>query len=97
MGGGPDFAGYTHLANTLAFLLPIAERLGIAAANEVNLEGLADRIRQEVVASRSSLVTQIVVGAWVRRIGARPDPPGENYGWAERRKNHAFPTSASAR
>jgi hypothetical protein len=73
MGSGPDFPGYEHLAHTIAFLLPLTERFGLVAPAKVKLEGLADRIRHEVVASRSSLITHVVVGAWTRRMGAGPD------------------------
>jgi 2-polyprenyl-3-methyl-5-hydroxy-6-metoxy-1,4-benzoquinol methylase len=73
MGSGPDFLGYDHIAHTVGFLLPLAERFGLAAFAKVELEGLADRIRHEVVANRSSLITHIVVGAWTRRMGASPD------------------------
>jgi len=66
MGSGPDFEGYECFAEGVEVLLPLARKLGIVTANEVNLENLAERIRKEVVGNQSSLITHIVVGAWAR-------------------------------
>ena len=52
-------------------LLPLMERTGVASAAEVDVDTLAERIRNEVVARRASVVLPPFVGAWTR-VGAQP-------------------------
>jgi len=61
MGGGPDYAGYSWLANTLRSLQPLVEKFGVEAPP---LDGLAERIRDEVVARELVVWAPAVVGAW---------------------------------
>jgi ubiquinone/menaquinone biosynthesis C-methylase UbiE len=55
VGGGPDFAAYEWLANTLRSLMPMAQKLGVTSATEIELDRLAERIRDDV-ASRNLMV-----------------------------------------
>lgn len=65
-GGGADFPGYRYLEQTARIFLPTLIRFGIAAAEEVDVDTLARRIRDEVVASGGSIVLQLLFGAWGR-------------------------------
>jgi SAM-dependent methyltransferase len=66
---GPDSAGYTVLAAVTRALLPAFERFGIATAAEVDIDTLADRLRDETVAANACWLSPVLVGAWAR-IGA---------------------------
>ena len=50
VGGGPDFPGYSWIASSMRSLTPLAEKFGIATAADLNLDSLADRIRDDAVA-----------------------------------------------
>jgi SAM-dependent methyltransferase len=67
VGGGPDFAGYSWLSNTLRSLAPLAEKLGIAKASELGLDSLAERLRDEAVAREMMVWTGQLVGAFARK------------------------------
>jgi SAM-dependent methyltransferase len=64
--GGPRSQVYGYLAATLRSLLPMAERLGVATAAEVDIGRMADRLRREALASRMCIVLPPLVGAWTR-------------------------------
>ena len=68
---GPDAAGYAWMEQLTRTLLPLMERTGVASAAEVDVDTLAERIRNEVVARRASVVLPPFVGAWTR-VGAQP-------------------------
>lgn len=67
LGGGPDFVGYAYLADVFRSVLPLIEQFGIATAEEVAIDTLADRLRDEVVAGGGVLALQLVVGAAARK------------------------------
>jgi ubiquinone/menaquinone biosynthesis C-methylase UbiE len=64
--GGPQSQVYGYLAATMRSLLPMAERLGVATAAEVDIDRLADRLRREAIAMRMCIVVPPLVGAWAR-------------------------------
>ena len=65
--GGPDgWAGYQYAANSFQSLLPLLEEFGIATAEEVGIETLAERIRQEVVTAKRPLALPPHVTAWAQ-------------------------------
>ena len=66
LGGGPDFPGYHVFAETFRSLLPMMERFGVATAAEFEIDTLADRIRDEVVANDAVMSFPPQAGAWVR-------------------------------
>ncbi len=47
-------------------MLPLMQRTGIATAEEVGVETLAERIRAEAVALDATLVSPPWIGAWTR-------------------------------
>jgi ubiquinone/menaquinone biosynthesis C-methylase UbiE len=66
IGGSPDYAGFANIAALVRSLHAASERLGVARAAEIELEGLADRLRDEVCAAEGVLVLPSFVGAWSR-------------------------------
>ena len=64
VGGGPRWGGYEFAAGTLRTLLPLVERFGIATAEEVGVDTLADRLREEMVASDGVGKPPEMVSAW---------------------------------
>jgi len=63
---GPDSYAYAYLAAILRSLLPLLERAGLATAEEVALDILADRLRQDAVANERVIFLPRLVGAWSR-------------------------------
>ena len=63
---GPDSPVYAYVAQVTRTLLPLMERTGVASAAEVQLDTLADRLRDEVVAADATVVPPPLVGAWAR-------------------------------
>ncbi len=64
--GGPQSFVYDYVAETLRSLLPFMERLGIASAEEVQLDTLADRLRAEATGNSACIMPPPLVGAWTR-------------------------------
>jgi SAM-dependent methyltransferase len=67
IGGGADMPGYEYTAQTVRSLLPMMESLGVATAQEVDIETLADRLRDEVVAGGGVIISPAMIGAWTRK------------------------------
>lgn len=70
MGGrvesGPDSISYDLLASVIRSLLPLLERNGIATAEQVAIDTLASRLRQEATANECVTFFPSLIGAWVR-------------------------------
>lgn len=64
--GSQDSPAYTYVAQTLQSVLPMAERLGVATAQEAQVETFAERLRQEVTDLGAVIVLPSLVGAWAR-------------------------------
>ena len=64
---GPDSPVYAWLAETARTLLPLMERTGVASAAEVEVDTLADRLREEIVAADATVVSPPLIGAWTRK------------------------------
>ena len=67
VGGGPDFEGYQYLAGLVRSLLPTMERLEVAMTAEVEVDTLADRLREEVVRGGGCITLQPLIGGWTRK------------------------------
>jgi ubiquinone/menaquinone biosynthesis C-methylase UbiE len=68
--GGANNADPLHLlADIIGTLLPEMERLGVATADEVGCETLAERMIEEAVAGDCVLVGRYEIGAWSRVAG----------------------------
>ena len=66
VGGGPDFAAYAWLAGVARTLAPVMQRLGLATAEDLGLDTLAERIRDDALASRAVVWTPPLIGAYAR-------------------------------
>ena len=66
--GGAQSMAYEVLAATVRSLLPLAERLGVATAAEVEIDSLAERLRREAVESNACIMPPPLVGAWTRLL-----------------------------
>jgi len=70
VGGGPDWAGYEYVAETLRSLLPMLTRLTGLDPREVGIDTLAQRLRDDVVGRDAIQVLPIMFGAWARKTVA---------------------------
>lgn len=64
IGGGDDFTGYHYAQETVRSMLPAMQALGVATAEEVDVDSLGRRMREEVVAADATLLTLSLVGGW---------------------------------
>ncbi|HUR33520.1 MAG TPA: class I SAM-dependent methyltransferase [Vicinamibacterales bacterium] len=67
---GPDAQGYAWVAELTRTLLPVMERTGVATAEEIGLDSLASRIRDEAVRKNAVLVMPPLIGAWAHNPNA---------------------------
>jgi ubiquinone/menaquinone biosynthesis C-methylase UbiE len=66
LGGGPDWAGYAYIAESIRSILPLMLKFGVATAEEVDIDTLAARFRDEVVRQQGVVMLPTFVGAWAR-------------------------------
>lgn len=66
-GGGPDWIGYEVMADLIRSMLPRMVRHGIATAEQVDVDTLAARLRDETVANNGVLAGWGFVTAWARK------------------------------
>lgn len=66
LGGAEDWGGYDFIAGAFRSLVPLMEEFGIATAEEVDVDTLADRIREEIRVSKRPLLLPPHVTAWAR-------------------------------
>jgi 2-polyprenyl-3-methyl-5-hydroxy-6-metoxy-1,4-benzoquinol methylase len=71
--GGSESLGYQIVAQVVKSLLPVMEKLGVANEQEVQIETLAQRLRDEVIARDAVIVLPPLVGAWTRMLQAKAD------------------------
>ena len=62
--GSDDSEVYEFAAETVRALLPIIEGQGVATAAQLDLDTLADRLREETLARGGVLVPSFLVSAW---------------------------------
>jgi len=67
IGTGPDHPLYSSVAGLLRTLLPAIEQLGIASAEELDVDTLAARLSAEVSAASGTMIWISLIGAAVRR------------------------------
>ncbi|HEY7622613.1 MAG TPA: methyltransferase domain-containing protein [Solirubrobacteraceae bacterium] len=68
VGGSADWTGYDNLALVLRSLLPVIEATGSADPDELDVDTLADRFREEVADRGSMAAMPPLVGAWARVV-----------------------------
>ncbi len=66
VGGPQSWAGYPFVANSFRSMLPLIVEYGIATEEEVGLETLAERVRQEVVTAKRPFALPPHVTAWAQ-------------------------------
>jgi hypothetical protein len=67
-GGGPEYPGYGYLAGVVRSLLPMAQKIGVVASvEEVGVETLHERLRDEVVALGGVVTMPSIAGVWSRK------------------------------
>jgi SAM-dependent methyltransferase len=67
--GGPDCPFYEWVAETVRSILPKLEALGIAIASELDVDTLAERLRDEAVAIGGCLASPVMAGTFGRKPG----------------------------
>jgi len=67
IGGGKGWAGYHNMEAIMRSMLPYIESLGVATAEEIEVDTLAARMEAEVVALNSTIMTSMWIGAWARK------------------------------
>lgn len=65
--GEGDSPVYLLLAEAVRSLIPTLERLNIVSAAQVEIDSLADRMREDVTAKRGVAMSYGLVGAWARK------------------------------
>jgi len=70
--GGPGSPAYELLTETVRSLLPAIESFGLATAAEMDVDTLASRLREEVVALRAGIFTTALFGAFARKPEPHP-------------------------
>ena len=63
---GPDSPAYEYMAQTVRSLLPLIEKMAVATADEIQIDTLAARMREETVASNATLHLPELIAAWTR-------------------------------
>jgi ubiquinone/menaquinone biosynthesis C-methylase UbiE len=64
--GGPTSSGYDQLVQALRSLLPTIERSGIANIEEIAIDTLAERLREDALANERVIFMSRIVGAWAQ-------------------------------
>ena len=67
VGGGPDWPGYEYLAQTFRSLLPALRTLTGVDPEQVDLDTLAARLRDDVVGRQAVQMLPMIFGAWTRK------------------------------
>jgi ubiquinone/menaquinone biosynthesis C-methylase UbiE len=63
---GPEATGYEEAAQVLHSLLPTLERNRVATAAEIEIDTLANRLREDAIARHAVMFAPRFVGAWAR-------------------------------
>ena len=67
VGGGPGFAGYAWLAGIARSLGPLMDKLEIASTRQLDLDTLAERVRDDAVARGAVVWGPALIDAYARR------------------------------
>jgi len=62
--GGPNSPYYDWMADTARSVLPALDRFGVASADELDIDTLAERLRAETVRAGGAFIPLSLVGAW---------------------------------
>ncbi|HEY6285343.1 MAG TPA: class I SAM-dependent methyltransferase [Ktedonobacteraceae bacterium] len=67
VGAGPDWVGYEWWAETVRPFLPLIQQFGLATEEDIGIETLAERLREETVSRAGVARGPALVSAWVRK------------------------------
>ena len=67
VGGGPDFVGYSLVADVAQSLLPAMEKFNLATAAALDLPTFEQRLRHEVSSSKGVILSPGLLGAFSRK------------------------------
>jgi hypothetical protein len=67
---GPDWAGYDWAAESIRSVLPLILKFGFDTAEEVGIETLAERLRNEALSQRLVVQGPTIISAWT----GKPNP-----------------------
>jgi len=65
----PPAIASRYIAETVRSLLPMMERLGVATAEQVDIETLAERLQQAAAEQHATVLSPLAVGTWSRVPG----------------------------
>ena len=68
LGGSADWPGYSYVANSFRSVVPLLEHYGIATAEEVDIDTIPQRVREEIVAAKRPVVIPPHIGAWTTKV-----------------------------
>ncbi len=68
LGGSADWSGYSFVANSFRSVVPLLEHYGIATAEEVDLDTIPQRVREEFAAAKRPVIIAPHIGAWARAM-----------------------------
>ena len=68
VGAAFDWPGYSYVANSFRSVVPLLEHYGIATAEEVDVDTIPQRVREEIVASKRPVVIPPHIAAWARTM-----------------------------
>jgi 2-polyprenyl-3-methyl-5-hydroxy-6-metoxy-1,4-benzoquinol methylase len=71
--GSSNSLGYQIVAQVVKSLLPVMQKLGVANEKEIQIETLAQRLRDEVLSRGAVIVLPPLVGAWTRTLQTNAD------------------------
>lgn len=69
VGGGPGWVGYRAFADHMRSLVPMLVQLGGVTEEEIAIDSLAERLRDDVVAQRGVFRCMPAIGVWARWPG----------------------------
>jgi|GEM_PF-91911 len=67
VGGGADWPGYVYVAETLRSLMPALQRITGLDPSQVDIDTLAERLRDDTVRQKGIQMLPIMFGAWSHR------------------------------
>ncbi|MFN8494933.1 MAG: methyltransferase domain-containing protein [Caldilineaceae bacterium] len=67
IGGGPDWLGYELIAESTRSLLPFMIKSGVTTAEEMDIDTLEARFRNEVVSMNAVATVSTCIGAWATK------------------------------
>ncbi len=66
IGAGSEWAGYEVLAGVVRDLLPVLQKFGFATSEDIRIDTLAARLREEVSSAGGVARLPALVSAWTR-------------------------------